>query len=394
MEVVRSLNIKSVFTPRDFWPMCGLKHRVCRTDGSTCDRIELSKCGTCLLGEQWGEVRAAELAAHEARRPAPPETLGQTWKRLYKHRYDATRGLTGRRPLAMLHATKVSLREAKWKAEEQFHEKFGDSIERRSELFAQRMRDLDLLIAPSEYMRDQYIAHFGLSPAKAIYSATSRDTSRAAVNRKSASAALRVGFIGSLAREDGFLSLLDAFLSAAACNERLELRAHLKCGPSGREALETLRSQVVANGMEGRVHLMEEGDVTRVHEALSEIDLLVVPTLGLGNPPVELEWAAYHGVAVLTSDSAGLAEFCRVNGYGRTFARGDVNALTLQLASLAAGEAQLDGYAGAPLKFKSPTYEAEKLVLTYHELLYGKYKAPSKEQQAAERTGPLPEPTA
>ena len=70
LEIVRSLNIKSVMTARDFWPMCPLKARVCRTDGSTCDTIDLGKCGPCVHGEQWAELRAAELAAHEARRPA------------------------------------------------------------------------------------------------------------------------------------------------------------------------------------------------------------------------------------------------------------------------------------------------------------------------------------
>ncbi len=394
MEIVHSLNIKAVFTARDFWPMCARKNRVCRSDGSTCDRIDLSKCGTCVLGEEWGKIRAAELAAHEARRPAPPETFTQLWKRLYKQRYDATRGLTARRPLAMLHATKVSLREAKWKAQEQLHEKFGDSIERRMGLFSQRLRDLDLLIAPSEYVRDQYVSQFGLQPSKAIYSATGRDVTRLATLRKSTSSALRMGFIGTLAREDGLALLLEAFLPAAASNGRLELHIHVKCASHERETLENLRAQAAGFGMSGRVHWHEDYDAARVHDVLSELDLLVVPKLGLGNAPSELEWAAFHGVPILTSDSGGLADFCRAHSYGRTFARGDANALTLQLAALGAGDALLADYAGKPLKFKTPQYEAERLVQTYHELLYGKYKAPTKEQQAAERTGPLAEPVA
>ncbi|MBM3988142.1 MAG: glycosyltransferase [Planctomycetes bacterium] len=393
LEIVRSLNIKSVMTARDFWPMCPLKHRVCRTDGSTCDTIDLAKCGPCLHGEHWNELRDAEVAEHEARRPAPPETFSQSWKRLYRQRYDATRGVKGRRPLAAVHATHTALREAKWKAQEQFHEQFGDSIERRMDRFTRHMRDLDLLLAPSEFVRDQYIARFGLSPAKALFSAASIDVGAVRVAARTPSKSLRVGFCGSASRADGLRVLVDAFLEAAEQSQVLELHVHVRCADVDRGELEALRERVLASPVAVRVHWHEDYEFGRFDAACAALDLLVVPTLGLGNPSFELERASLHGLPVLASDSAGNAEFCGAHRIGRTFARGAAHELATELLSLAIDPAALAALASEPPAIKSPEYEGALLALTYHQLLYGTFQAPTAAEQAAARSGE-PEPQA
>jgi glycosyltransferase involved in cell wall biosynthesis len=391
LEIVRSLNIKSVMTARDFWPMCPLKNRVCRTDGSTCDTINLAKCGPCVHGERWAELRAAELAEHEARRPAPPETFSQSWKRLYQQRYDATRGVTGRRPLALVHAMRTALREAKWKAQEQFHEKFGDSIERRMDRFTRRMRELDLLLAPSEFVRDQYIARFGLSPAKALFSAPSRDVSAVRIQSRAASSRLRVGFCGSAARADGLHVLVDAFLEAASEPDALELEVHVRCADVDRAEHDALRERVLASSAASRVRWSEGYEYGAFDDASAAFDLLVVPSVGLGNPPFELERASLQRRPVLASETGGIAEFCKVHALGRLFPRGDAKALAAELVSFARERGALDALAGHAPAFKTPEYEGAKLALTYHQLLYGTFKAPSVDEQAAARSGE-PEP--
>jgi len=393
LEIVRSLNIKSVMTARDFWPMCPLKHRVCRTDGSTCDTIDLAKCGPCVHGERWAELRAAELAEHEARRPAPPETFSQSWKRLYLQRYDATRGVKGRRPLAVVHATRTALRDAKWKAQEQFHETFGDSMERRMDRFTRRMRDLDLLLAPSEFVRDQYIARFGLSPAKALLSTASIDVGSVRVAAREPSKSLRIGFCGSASRADGLHVLVDAFLEASEQMQELELHVHVRCADVDRAEFEALRERVLASPATARVQWHEDYHFGKFDEACASLDLLVVPTLGLGNPPFELERATLHRIPVLASDTAGNLEFCRAHGLGRTFARGAARELATELLSLATEPASLAALASTPPAFKTPEYEGAKLALTYHQLLYGTFQAPTAAQQAAARSGE-PEPQA
>lgn len=393
LEIVRSLNIKSVMTARDFWPMCPLKSRVCRTDGSTCDTIDLGKCGPCVLGEQWAELRAAELAEHEARRPAPPETFSQTWKRLYTQRYGATRGVTGRRPLALVHATRTALREAKWKAQEQFHDKFGDSIERRMERFTRRMRELDLLLAPSEFVRDQYIARFGLAPAKALLSTASLDVSSVRVAARAPTQALRVGFCGSASRADGLQVLVEAFLEAAPQCDALELVLHVRCADVDRVEFEALRERILASPFVSRVHWHEDYQYSKFDEICSALDLLVVPALGLGNPPFELERATLQRLPVLASETGGIAEFCKVHAFGRTFRRGAAQALAAELLALANDRPALAALAGTPPAFKTPEYEGAKLALTYHQLLYGTFQAPTAAEQAAARSGE-PEPQA
>ena len=393
LEIVRALNIKSVMTARDFWPMCPLKHRVCRTDGSTCDTIDLAKCGPCVHGERWAELRAAELAEHEARRPAPPETFSQSWKRLYQQRYDATRGVKGRRPLAAVHATRTALREAKWKAEEQFHEKFGDSIERRMERFTRRMRDLDLLLAPSEFVRDQYIARFGLASAKALFSTASIDVTSIRAATRSVSTALRVGFCGNASRADGLQVLVDAFLAASEQDSALELHAHVRCADVDRVEFDALRERVLHSSSAARVHWHEGYSFDAFDDACASFDLLVVPSVGLGHPAFELERATLQRLPVLASDTGGNAEFCQAHGLGRLFRRGDAQALAAELLTLASDREALSALAVRTPAFKTPEYEGAKLALTYHQLLYGTFQAPTATEQAAARSGE-PEPQA
>ena len=168
---------------------------------------------------------------------------------------------------------------------------------------------------------------------------------------------------------------------------------HVRCAGSDRVELHALRERVAASPVARRVRWHDGYELRRFDDASAEFALLVVPALGLGNPPFELERASLQRLPVLASDTGGVAEFCKVHALGRTFPRGDAPALAAELLALASDRPALAALAGTPPAFKTPEYEGAKLALTYHQLLYGTFQAPTVSEQAAARSGE-PEPQA
>ena len=187
--------------------------------------------------------------------------------------------------------------------------------------------------------------------------------------------------------------LVEAFLEAAPQCDAPELVLHVRCADVDRVEFEALRERILASPFVSRVHWHEDYQYSKFDEICSALDLLVVPALGLGNPPFELERATLQRLPVLASETGGIAEFCKVHALGRTFPRGDAPALAAELLALASDRPALAALAGTPPAFKTPEYEGAKLALTYHQLLYGTFQAPTAAEQAAARSGE-PEPQA
>lgn len=385
-DIAHSLKIKTVLTAHDFWPQCAIGTRRCRTDDQPCETIDLAKCGPCALGTEWSRLIEDHQAELEKLRPRN-QTFAELYRHHYGERFAVTGGLPARRPRAAIHAVKNALREARWKAQEQLEANFGDPIERRIERFGSRLKHIDLVLAPSEFARAEYQRAFGLPAEKVVLDELALPGAELPAPPRVESSAVRVGCIGSLSRAAGVHVLVEAFLAAAASAPALELHLHGGTAEGSEEFVEALRERAAASACASRIHFHGAPDPARLAELLAALDLVVFPSIGVGNAPAELLHAAHAGVGVLASNAGGLAEFVKVHGYGRTFALGSVEALRTELAALGADRSRLRELAGERPPLKTVQHEANELALLYHELLYGKYKAPTVAEQAARRRG-------
>lgn len=386
IDIAQSLKIKTVLTAHDFWPVCAIGTRRCRTDDQPCETIELSKCGPCVLGGEWTQLVEDHQAELEKLRPRN-QSFSELYRRHYGERFAVTGGLPARRPRAVIHAMKNALRDTRWKAQEQLEASFGNPVERRLEHFGARLKHIDLVLAPSEFARGEYQRAFGLPSEKVVLDELALPGAERPAPPRVESASVRVGCLATLSRSGGVHVLVEAFLAAAATAPALELHLHGATAEGSEEFVEALRERVAASACASRVQFHGAPDPARLAELLAALDLVVFPSIGVGNAPAELLHVAHAGVGVLVSNSGGLAEFVEVHGYGRTFAQSSVEALRAELGALGADRSKLRELAGERPQFKTVQFEANELALIYHELLYGKFKAPTAAEQAARRRG-------
>lgn len=386
IDITHSLKIKTVLTAHDFWPVCAIGTRRCRTDDQPCERIDLAKCGPCVHGTEWTRLVADEQAVIDRLRPRN-ESFAQLYRRHYGARFAVTGGVPARRPRAAIHAVTHALREARWKVQEQVEATVGDPIQRRLERFGARLKHVDLVLVPSEFARGEFQRTFGLPDDKVVLDKLALPGAELPALPRVESSSLRIGCIAALSRTAGTHVLVEAFLAAAASAPSLELHLHGAVAEGAAEFAEALRERVAASPCAGRVHFHGAPDPARLAETLAALDVVVFPSIGVGNAPSELLHAAHAGVGVLASNAGGLAEFVQFHGYGRTFALGSVEALRAELAALGADRSKLRELVGESPLLKTVQHEANELALLYHQLLYGTFKAPSREAQVARRRG-------
>ncbi|MCX7707291.1 MAG: glycosyltransferase, partial [Anaerolineae bacterium] len=210
-------------------------------------------------------------------------------------------------------------------------------------LFAYRNRYLarlcaegDLFVAPSRFLRDQYVRH-GFPASRIMVLENGLDMIRLQYEPDPPLAAPparpHFGFLGALAWQKGVHILVEAF------NQMPENIALTVYGD------ETAFPDYVA-GLKAATrhpHIRFAGrlDPRYVGVALRQMDALVVPSLWYENSPVTIQEAFAVGVPVIASRLGALAEKVQDGVTGRLFAAGDSADLARVLRELATQPEQL-----------------------------------------------------
>lgn len=387
---VRKRGIPIVYTLHDFWTMCPMGQRMCYTDHQICDPIDFSKCGNCVFGESWSEIQPKEASALEgAHVEKSPTATKRGFKAHYQRRVAETPGRMARRPRALIRAAQKTVGDLFRDDASEPLPFTSNPFEHRFNFLRDKLADLDLLITPSAFLRDQFIEHFRLGPHQIIHSANGMDFGYVKKLPKTPSERIRIGFIGTVIKTKGVHVLVEGFLRAAASHANIELHVHGGTNRWNQPYLEECEAMVASSGMTDRVTFHGRYDNRKVGELLSEIDLLVVPSIWFENAPLTLNEAAMTGTPIVVSNRGGMLEFVQANHYGRTFELGNSHALGDVLAELAAHPERLAELAGNPPPIKPVTRNAEELVGVYRSLIDGDYQAPSIEEQTRTRGGAL-----
>lgn len=201
------------------------------------------------------------------------------------------------------------------------------AVHLRTEDVRRAFRKVDLFVAPSRFLRDRYVENGFVAPERIVHSDYGFDTSgyRAVPHRPADE--LRVGFFGTIGEWKGVHVLVEAFDHLPETGVSCKIFGDLAFLPEYVARLRERRRSLA-------VRFLGRFENARVPEVLSELDVLVVPSLWYENSPLTIHEAFLAGVPVLCSDRGGMAELVEHGVSGLHFRLGDARDLARQIQRL------------------------------------------------------------
>ncbi|MBN2500162.1 MAG: glycosyltransferase family 4 protein [Anaerolineales bacterium] len=285
-----------IVTLHDFWFVCP-RIILLRTNGDLCEVPEDPvECVWCLAGER--------------RRFRIPDVI--------------TGGVLGSVAHQVLHSDVVS-------GALGFYPDAHEIAFRREYLIG-ALQQANLILTPSEFLRDVYISQ-GISPEKIQYSRQGLDTSIWAtpqpVERNSGDG-LRIVYIGQLAKHKGVHLLVEAFTQL----DLSEQKAHLKIyGGLNTFPKYVAKLKQMANGNPA-IEFAGRFDNPLVSQILAEADVVVVPSIWYENSPMAIMEPLTAGVPVVTANLGAMPEMVKHDVNGLLFEGRNAADLSVQLQRL------------------------------------------------------------
>lgn len=234
--------------------------------------------------------------------------------------------------------------------------------------------EIDLFIAPSAFLRSQYmgqgfdgqrivVMENGMDGTRLDAGTPSREIIRDVADRQeSATRPLRFGFLGTLAWQKGVHVLVDAF------NQLLSGRATLDIYGSG-SAFPEYATRLQQSVRNPAISLHPPVAYDDVGGVLANFDALIVPSLWFENSPLVIQEAYALGVPVIASRLGALTEKVVEGGTGRLFAAGDAGDLARVLREIIEQPQQLDALRAGIQPPVTMEAHARELVLRYEMLI-------------------------
>lgn len=206
----------------------------------------------------------------------------------------------------------------------------------RNRYLARLCAEVDLFIAPSRFLRDQYVRH-GFPAERIVVLENGLDTARLQYEPDlplpAPPARPHFGFLGALSWQKGVHVLVDAF------NQMPESASLTVYGD--KTTFPEYVGRLKAAARHPHIRFAGRLDPRFVGAALRQMDALVVPSLWYENSPVTIQEAFAVGVPVIASRLGALAEKVQDGVTGWLFTAGNSDDLARVLGKLAADPAQL-----------------------------------------------------
>jgi len=302
VEEAKKRNIPVVFTLHDFWLFCPLG-RLLKTDLTLCQGPQRSECAKCL---------APQLSATKGLR-----RLYQAVQRVIPNFHER---MGMRKILSVLYRHYATVKAAN-------NENTYALIENRVLEIKRICSLVDTFIAPSRFLLEKFV-EFGVPKQKLIYCDYGFDTLPFKGVSKKHSRKIRFGYIGTLIPSKGLHVLMEAFNAIHHKNAELRIHGYYSSFHLG---FEDYPNSLRAMSSKHNVYWGGKYDNTDVAKLLSEIDILVVPSIWYENSPLTIHEAFLAGVPVITSNIGGMAELVEDGANGLHFQMGNAADLTRQI---------------------------------------------------------------
>ena len=301
--IARRRGLPIVLTLHDYWPMC-YNSQLLTADGRLCPGPEGGmRCAQCWLKgavEQKVSIphRVREVGLRNALRMAPRYLLDYLGVREYL-------------PPVAYQTTRLMC---------------------RNTYMHQVLAQCDMLLAPSRFLREQYIA-WGVPPERIQFVQNGVDPSKFEGLERTLpnGPTLHAVYMGSLVQHKGLDVLIDAFNQLTDVPVELAIYGNISSNRWVKEYVRTLRSRnqnprVIFKGQ------FPNQDVARV---LADADVAIVPSTWYENCPMVILEAQYAGRPVICSNVGGMAELIQDGVNGLTFRLGDAGHLAEKVRLLA-----------------------------------------------------------
>lgn len=299
IDEIKKNDIPIVYTLHDFWLICPTG-RFIKEHSTVCHAPSILECKKCL---------------------APQLLVNRGSNRLIRY----TKKVTGKYGIARRaygHLEKLYKNYSAFRVRRPKPKLDGEIIKRRERM--QRIFELvDCFIAPSTFLLKKYTS-LGLPANKVIHLDYGFHTEPFKGIKRKKSEKLRLGYIGTLIPPKGVHVLLGAF--SKITSPRVELRIHgafneqhdeYRSYSNRLKALFHQKNVIWYGGYENHM----------LNRILSEIDLLIVPSIWYENSPLVIHEAFMAQIPVITSNAGGMAELVQHGVNGFLFEMGDENDL-------------------------------------------------------------------
>jgi glycosyltransferase involved in cell wall biosynthesis len=179
---------------------------------------------------------------------------------------------------------------------------------------------------------------------------------------------LRIAYIGQIIPIKGVHTLLLAYLSAGLTTEA-ELVIY---GDPSKSPEYFNRLQELSSSQKAAVQFKGAFSHHQLGEVLSEIDLLVVPSLWHENNPRVIQEGFAAKIPVIASNVGGISEFVQPESNGLLFERGNVEDLSKQLQRIVQEPDLLEKLRAGIKPVKSIEEEISEFIRIYSMLISGK----------------------
>ncbi|NOZ28729.1 MAG: glycosyltransferase family 4 protein [Chloroflexi bacterium] len=328
IHVVKEANIPLVITLTDFWFLCP-RLNLLRSDGELCDgRTTDQECLRCML-------RNAKVYSFPSKvLPQPVVTRFLSMLSRYPS-LTRWRGLRG----------------------------MGINITHRKAFLRSTLALADHVIAPSSFLKDIFHLNGFSFPIQVL--PYGHDLSwLQGYPGKTPSGKIRFGYIGQISFIKGVHVLVQAFREAVSGEE-----ASLSIfGALGKSPAYSLQLQEMAAHHPG-IQFMGAFDHDRLGEVLSQIDVLVVPSLWYENNPLVIQEAFATQTPVIATNLGGMSEFVRHEVNGLLFERASVPDLARQIRRILQTPALLDRLREGIPPVRRIEEEVRELTAIYEQLI-------------------------
>ncbi|CAG0981351.1 Alpha-D-kanosaminyltransferase [Anaerolineae bacterium] len=327
IAVAKQAGLPVVVTLTDFWFICPRVNLV-RGDGSQCDGQKTAKeCLRCMsMGSKIYQIPSRVL----------PKSKTDDFLDIVSHRPFLTnhRGLRGM-VMDMTH---------------------------RKEFLHEALSSADVVIAPSVFLKDVFSKNGFTMPIQVM--PYGHDLSwLAKIADKKPSELIRFGYMGQIIPIKGVHVVLQAFVNTKAdAKASLSIFGDLHKDPAYAQQLQRIAS--------GHSNIHFEGAFTheRLGDVLSQLDMVIVPSLWSENNPLVIQEAFAAKVPVIATALRGLSEFVQSETNGLLFNLGDIDDLARQLLRVINEPGLLERLGAGISAVKDIAESVTELLTVYREL--------------------------
>lgn len=242
--------------------------------------------------------------------------------------------------------------------------KWPDFFERRSEILINALIKSDTIIAPTNFIKDEYIK-YGVPEKKILVSPHGIDIKPFEIikdkKKRLNNDTVSFGYVGQAGFNKGVHLLIEAFNNLVNSNSTLKIFGDSKESAYSRELYNSAASS----------NIIFKGKFTPedVEEIYKEFDVLIVPSVGYENSPLSISESFCNKNPVIASKTGGIPELINDGKNGLLFERGDAIDLQNKISMIIDNPKFFESLQEGILPVRDINDQANEMVQIYSVLL-------------------------